>query len=194
MAKVPVGSIPVSEAFQRFYERQYANALPLESLSALDRLREEIHRSTEAQHKFEEVWANGNLEARVHDGRRELTITPGQWRDTGSPARVFFGGPIEDFDDGPLAACRDLYPYTDEVAFQRWLDGLSPPTAAGETECKSWLVEQMQSGPRLGKKEDYLKEAQQRFRVSQRGFYRAWTAAIADTGSDWDRHGRPRKS
>ena len=42
MAKVPVGSIPVSEAFQRFHERQYANALPLESLSALDRLREEI--------------------------------------------------------------------------------------------------------------------------------------------------------
>jgi hypothetical protein len=175
MVKVPVGNIPISEAFQRYYERQHADALSL-------------------QHKFEEVWASGRLEARVHDGSRELTITPGQWKDTCSPARSFFGGPIEDFHDGPLAAYRGLYPYTDELAFQRWLDGLSPPTAVADTECKKWLVEQMQSGPRLRKKQHYLREAQQRFRVSQRGFQRAWKAASAEAGNAWSKPGRSRKS
>ena len=147
-----------------------------------------------AQREFEDAWANGKLEARVHDGSRELTITPGQWKDTCSPARAFFGGPIEDCHDGALAAYRGLYPYTDEAAFEKWLKGLSPPTAAGKTKCKAWLVEQMQNGPRAEKKEHYLKEAQQRFRISQRAFIRAWDEANAELGNGWSKPGRPRKT
>jgi hypothetical protein len=116
--------------------------------------------------------------------RSELVITPGQWKDSCSPARVFFGGPIEDFRDGPLAAYRGLYPYTDEVAFQKWLKELSLPTAAGETECKKWLVQQMWDCARPRGKDHYLKESQRRFRVSQRAFNRAWKSAIAETGSN----------
>jgi len=106
MAKVPAGSIPVSEAFQRYYERLYADASSLGGLTPEDRMREELGRSAAAQKKFEEAFANGRLEARAHDGNRELTITPGQWKDACSPKRAFFGGPIEDCRDGPLADYR----------------------------------------------------------------------------------------
>ncbi len=136
--KVPAGNIPLGEAFQRYYQWRWANAPSLEGLAPLDRLKEEVLRSGEAQRELEEPFASGTLEARVHDEVREevreLTITPGQWKDTCSPARAFFGGPIEDCPDGSLAEYRGLFPYTDEGAFKKWLrsrDNFETPKTAG---------------------------------------------------------------
>jgi hypothetical protein len=197
MPKVPAGCIPVSEAFQRFYERQYADALSLDDLSPLDRLREEDRQLTVAQKEFVNVYASGQLEQRVYDGTRELTITPGQLKNTASPARAFFGGPIEDCHDGALAAYRGLYPYTDETAFNEWLGGLSfnKKTRPEEARCKAWLVKEMRNGPRAGRKSRYLEMAKEQFAISDHGFiHRVWKQAVAEAGNAWSRPGRPRKS
>jgi hypothetical protein len=196
MAKIPIGSIPVSEAFQRYYDRLYADASSLVDLTPGARLEQEGERSTAAQKKFEEAFVDGKLEARIHDGSRELTITPGQWQDTCSPGRAFFGGPIEDCHDGPLADYRGLYPYIDEAAFDQWLAKIlaadkKAATAAEECKCKQWLIDQMQNGPRGRRKPDYLKEAQSLFWVTERGFNRMWDVAIAETGrADLSQRGR----
>jgi hypothetical protein len=66
---------------------------------------------------------------------------------------------------------------------------------AAETKCRKWLMEEMQKSPRRPQpKENYVKEAQQRFGVSKRGFDRAWTQAVEKTGSGWMRPGAPKKS
>ncbi len=67
-----------------------------------------------------------------------------------------------------------------------------PTSIGGEKKCERWLVEMMKGGksPEMPKP-DYLKEAQESFTVSQRGFDRAWTNAIKLSGnSDWSKPGR----
>jgi hypothetical protein len=204
MGKIPVGSIPLSEAFKRYYQHRYADAPSLDALCLCPvcRIYEERQRSTEAQMELMEIFASGKLEQRVYDGTRELTIRPGQLKDTASPARSFFGGPIEDCHNGPLADYRGLDPYTDETAFNTWLGGLSPDkkkrTAPEEARCKDWLVKQMRNGPPAGQKPHYLEMAKGQFAISDHGFlHRVWHNAIAEAGAAgkaWSKPGRPRKS
>ncbi len=64
-------------------------------------------------------------------------------------------------------------------------------TIKQERLCEGWLVDLMQGGtPPEMPKDDYLKEAQERFAVSQRGFVRAWANAVKESGnSDWSKPG-----
>ena len=140
--KVPVGNISLSEAFEQFHEDLWRNSPTPETPSPGEHQTagEEVRRSTATQKEFEEVFANGTLEARVLHGERELTITPRQWKDTCSPARAFFGGPIEDFCDGPLADYRGLFPYVDEAAFKNWLRSRPKTRAAGRPSSLSIVM------------------------------------------------------
>lgn len=53
------------------------------------------------------------------------------------------------------------------------------------------LIELMRDGGRKEKpKSDHRQEAMATFKVSQRGFDRAWDAAIKETDSDWNKPGR----
>jgi len=65
------------------------------------------------------------------------------------------------------------------------------------TNCRGWLAEQMRASPELRpmRKSEYLSMAQKKFTgLSERSFDRAWGVAIHDTGSQWGRHGAPRKN
>jgi hypothetical protein len=199
MGKVPVGSIPVSEAFHRYYEHLHADALSVDGLSQ----RENVHRSTMAAREFVKVWAGGKLEARAYDGSRELTVRPEQWEEPCLLARTFFGGPIEDFQDGELAAYRGLYLYTDKAVFEQWLAEVALESKkirknAGRTKCTKWLVDLIQSAPPKKAKEHYLEIAKKEFGVSAHGFLHSiWPRAIAQTGQAgkaWSKPGRRPKS
>ena len=68
-------------------------------------------------------------------------------------------------------------------------------TIAAETRCTEWLAAMMRDGPPQTGKPDYLRQAQEQFGISQRGFNRAWGVAVARTGNrDWIKPGRRSKS
>jgi hypothetical protein len=74
---------------------------------------------------------------------------------------------------------------------------LVAPTVAGESACQHWLECEMRQSPdiRPMSKDDYKAEVAKRFRVSARGFDRAWSAAIVVTQAlAWSRAGAPKKS
>jgi hypothetical protein len=68
--------------------------------------------------------------------------------------------------------------------------------ANAKKQCKAWLIDLMSSSPKCRPKikEEYLKEAQAAFCVTERQFILAYAEAVEETGSEWSRHGRPKKS
>jgi hypothetical protein len=61
-----------------------------------------------------------------------------------------------------------------------------------EEQCRAWLAGHMRQSPKIAwKKRDlWLKEAKAEFaRLSERAFGRAWSAALAETGANWNRPG-----
>jgi hypothetical protein len=69
----------------------------------------------------------------------------------------------------------------------------SRKTVSAEASCKAWLVEAMAGDSRPTKsKLEYLGEALHKFsELSTRGFERAWSNAIAETGNaNWAKPGR----
>lgn len=132
--KVPVGNIPLEEAFSRYQEHRWRNFPALE-LSP-ENLQELTGRSKQGSDELSAAFANGQLEARVHDGNNEWTITPMQWQQTFSPEHAFYGGSI--IGDSPY---QGLYPYTGETAFTAWLrtqcsdDGVSGKRRADPEDC-----------------------------------------------------------
>jgi hypothetical protein len=71
-------------------------------------------------------------------------------------------------------------------------------TARAETDCYSWLAEEMRKSPnRRPKRRDFfLNEAQAKWpNLGEAAFLRAWGKAISETGADaWKAAGRPRKN
>ena len=70
-------------------------------------------------------------------------------------------------------------------------------TIAAMTDCRKWLETEMKlsltTRPRA--KEEFLREAQETFRISARSFDTAWKTAISNTGAvAWSHAGRPQKS
>jgi hypothetical protein len=64
-------------------------------------------------------------------------------------------------------------------------------TIAAETECETWLAEQMRQGPPKMSKANYKNDCQERFGVGSRAFERAWANAVKQTGSTgWTKPGR----
>ena len=56
-------------------------------------------------------------------------------------------------------------------------------TILAEKRCEAWLCDQMESNERpVQGKSRYLEEAQERFRIGPRGFNRAWSGAVRQTG------------
>lgn len=108
-----------------------------------------------------------------------------------------------------------LTPYNDENA--AWFDvrvnreallNLHPPqisksniqfptnaTAKGEADCRKYLVKQMQNSlqKRTKTKKYFELYCTEHFQVSKRGFERAWSDSIRETGARWSKPGRPRK-
>jgi hypothetical protein len=71
-----------------------------------------------------------------------------------------------------------------------------PSSAGAEYECVGWLRELMGSSPHGPRQKSNVKaEALQKFpKLSDRGFDRAWTRAITESGADdWSRPGRRRR-
>lgn len=63
-------------------------------------------------------------------------------------------------------------------------------TVVGEKGCELWLISLMGTSNPTKSKSHYLAEAKQTFRISGKGFARAWSAAIKATGStQWSRPG-----
>jgi hypothetical protein len=71
-------------------------------------------------------------------------------------------------------------------------------TSGGTAACKEWLLAEMAASPdrKPKPKEAYRTEAQARWgtRVSKEAFERAWAVALGETGANWGKAGRPRKS
>ncbi|MGH8503834.1 MAG: hypothetical protein ACREVE_15485 [Gammaproteobacteria bacterium] len=65
-------------------------------------------------------------------------------------------------------------------------------TAGAKSQCRKWLADLMREGPPVKVKEQYKTEATTKWEgLSVRGFYDAWSTAIADTGTTfWSRPGR----
>jgi len=73
---------------------------------------------------------------------------------------------------------------------------VATPTAAAETRCQAYLIAEMQRTPNRAPKPKAAILADCRLRfpgLSERGFDRVWTHAIATTGAHWSRGGRPRR-
>jgi hypothetical protein len=91
-------------------------------------------------------------------------------------------------------------PKAPTVALESVLDSeLSPTaqTAGAETKCLRWLKEQMEASPKIRPmaRAKYLQTAMQKSpKLSKRAFERAWRRAIEQTGSEWGKSGRPKKS
>lgn len=65
------------------------------------------------------------------------------------------------------------------------------PTAKGERDCYDWLLGLMRAGDQEEEKSVYKVEALSRFRVSERGFNRAWANARAEARNpSWGKAGR----
>jgi hypothetical protein len=73
-------------------------------------------------------------------------------------------------------------------------DTAHPTTAGAERRCQRWLVELMKENSPQAKSEIFSKALSQFPNISKRGFERAWTAAIEETGAvAWRAPGRRRK-
>jgi hypothetical protein len=72
------------------------------------------------------------------------------------------------------------------------------PTAAAGSQCQKWLAGEMEASPdhKPKSKAAHLEEALQRWgqKLSKEAFYRAWAQAMAETGANWGKSGRPPKS
>ena len=217
MPKVPVGNLPLGEVLERYLQHtgraqqqptsprpndfhRVAKGLRKKSTRRRPRynrrsdelrgLRQADIEITASVEELRQAYARGDLVAKhlgEKDGR-EFEEPAGGWRDEPYllTRAFFFRGNYE----GDVL-------YTDKDEFETWLRRVTqasdrPATAAAETRCRKWLIEQ-QNGPHAGPKGNYLERAKKDFVVSERAFNRAWKAAIAQTGSDWGKPGR-RKS
>jgi len=117
---IPVGSISLTEAFQLYHEQLWKNA-PLDPLPK-GNLEEHLRRSEVASDKLSEAFASGQLESRVFAAGEEWPITALRWREMFSPEHTFFGGSfIGDPRYGGDPRNAGLYPFIDEVTFDKWL-------------------------------------------------------------------------
>lgn len=82
---------------------------------------------------------------------------------------------------------RPLFLFPDERP--KW----GPALAPAKEETRRWLVGRMRNGKKEKPKADYLEEARSLHGCSKPQFEVAWQSACAETGSGWDRGGRPRK-
>ena len=66
------------------------------------------------------------------------------------------------------------------------------PKDVGERDCYQYLLEQMRASPDRprGKKAEFEKVCQRRFRVNVGSFEYCWREAIKVTGACWDQPGR----
>ena len=85
-----------------------------------------------------------------------------------------------------------------DAAVEQWLATVTDNHVSiikHETACQAWLKELMIANrPPEKPRAAYKAEAQQRFKISARGFLRAWAEAIKVTGNTaWQRPGRKSK-
>lgn len=74
------------------------------------------------------------------------------------------------------------------------LSGTDGATIKSEKQCETWLRNLMAAGSPSKSKQQYQVEAIQQYRVSRRGFERAWGNAVAETGNTaWSSPGRKSK-
>ena len=82
------------------------------------------------------------------------------------------------------------------VALDKWLarEKERRPQAT-EKSARAWLEAQMRARPDRNPqpKHDWCREAQNKFGVSARAFDRLWSQALAITGAQWGKSGRPRR-
>lgn len=67
-------------------------------------------------------------------------------------------------------------------------------TAAAEKRCAEWLSDLMRNGNPEHPKREYLEIAKEKFKVSERGFVRAWRDSASEPGNErWSKAGRKPK-
>src|SRR5215813_5477655 len=94
------------------------------------------------------------------------------------------GYPIPDF---VLAGVRDRHAQTKRN--ERKL------TANAESQCRNWLIAEMQAGDPQDTKTGYFEKALAKFGVGRRAFDRAWGYAVSKTGAtNWSVPGRRKSS
>lgn len=73
--------------------------------------------------------------------------------------------------------------------------GNGPNTVKAENECVAWLADLRKAGPPEKNKNAYLEDAKARYKISDRGFERAWRDAASKVpNEEWSKPGRRRKS
>ena len=104
----------------------------------------------------------------------------------------------------PVQASRGFEPHRqrtvliETVRFEAWLNSETQTWAEADKEdlCRKWLASKMRLSltDKQKTKAQWFREANTKLSVSQRGFNRAWSAAIEDTGANWASPGAPNKS
>ena len=125
-------------------------------------------------------------------------LTASDWRFEPFWEQIIRGGVI------PLHASRGLAPHRqrtvliETVRFEAWLNSETQTWAEADKEdlCRKWLASKMRLSltDKQKTKAQWFREANTKLSVSQRGFNRAWSAAIEDTGANWASPGAPNKS
>jgi hypothetical protein len=141
----------------------------------------------------------GAISAIVRDPQSgsRFRLAPYDWRQEPFWEQIIRGGVILHASKG--FECHHGRTVLIETAdFEVWLraEVTNWPELSREQLCFNWLEREMRASPQDKKKDkaQWLEKAKLRFRVSGRAFESAWSAAVKQTGSNWDRPGAPSKS
>jgi hypothetical protein len=170
-------------------------------LSHWDQLPEKLFYSSKqdfAGVKLRVALQSGALAATVRDpGTREsFRLSQADLRFEASCEQIIRAGFIPASASGRFERHRGRTVLLATHDFEEWLttEKKTWPEASREDLCYHWLLREMRASPNdKGKiKTEWFEEAKAQFHVSEREFNRAWSSAITETGSNWNRHGAPR--
>lgn len=172
----------------------------LHDTALLDALRVDVSLLSNGDHAMEAEQANAELFIALTEGRldpdgidlssgRRTPIAQAEFRDL----QLLSDGQAEYLGVGLSQRLYDDPTLKRSCVVQRWPAKDHDP----ESQCKSWLIKEMQKSPTDPPmpRGDYEAQAKEKFGVGRVIFDRAWRAALNETGSEWTKPGpRPRKS
>jgi len=142
---------------------------------------------------------NGTLVANVRDPniREWSRLTRRDWRFEPLWEQILRGGIV------PASAGKGFEPHRGRTVliavdeFEVWLatELKTWPQSSREKLCRNWLLREMKASPadKPKTKAQWFEVAKARFKVSGRQFEQAWSTAVKQSESNWDKPGAPKK-
>ena len=137
------------------------------------------------------------LTATVRDpsSRESFRLAEADWRFEPSREEILRAGVIPASAGGRFERHRGRTVLLALDDFEKWLAAQAKrwPKASREDLCYNWLLREMRTSPDHKRKikTKWAEEAKAQFHVTEREFERAWSSAIRETSSNWNRPGAP---